>query len=248
MKEMGKSTQSRVGTLAHSVQEKALAENVTGDLLREYAEGLMRAQAFTHTERVDVLAKLPAIEDFVTRVAKFKINEGVTAEYIEHKLAIDASFRSVDFFDNKRALMRGVLDHGLRTGDNVLVLIDHKTGRKKPMKEHSTQFYCYMLLAMGTFPDLAGVQCAINYMGDSKLSWFPRYDGANGPWTPDEISRIVRPWLVGYLNSLSKPLQVLDSGDRNPETGWQCGFCGYVDNCPAGIEYVAAKAKRNTNV
>jgi hypothetical protein len=102
-----------------------------------------------------------------------------------------------------------------------------------------------MGLVVANFPTLRGVQPAINYFGEPRLEWFPRFDGSNGPWRREEIVQHVFPWLETYLNKLTKRLTVLDTGSPNPETGWQCEYCGYVDRCPEGTAHVVArKAKR----
>lgn len=243
-KEGKKSTQSRVGTVAHAVLEAARKVTFDVETLTEEARRICVRDELSHDETVEILSKVPGILDYVRRVNAFKAEHGVARELIEYQLAMDENGNGVPFFD-KRAFFRGVIDDGLWTSDDVLVMIDHKSGRKKPIREHSTQFYAYMGLAVANFPALRGVQPAINYFGEPKLDWFPRFDGSGGPWSREEIVQHVFPWLETYLNKLSKRLLVLDTGSPNPETGWQCEYCGYVDRCPEGTTHAAArKAKR----
>ena len=245
LKEGRKSAASRVGTAAHAVLESARKATLDADALSQEAHRIIEAEGLTHAEAVEVSAKVPSIADYVRRVNAFKAEHGVKRELIEHQLAIDAQGQGVPFFDNKNGVLRGVIDDALWTADDVLVIIDHKSGRKKPIGEHSTQFYAYMALAVGNFPDLRGVQCAINYFGEPRLDWFPRFDGSGGPWAREEVLLHVVPWLETYLNRLTKRLAVLDSGSPNPETGWQCEYCGYVDRCEEGSAHAASrKAKR----
>lgn len=244
LKEGRKSASSRVGTAAHAVQESARRGSLTGDALMEEAHRIIEKDGLTHAEAVEVAAKVPAIADYVTRVAAFKATNGVKRELIEHQLAIDAQWQPVPFFDNENGLFRGVIDDALWTDDDVLIVIDHKSGRKKPITEHSTQFYAYMGLVVSNFPEIRGVQCAINYFGEPRLDWFPRFDGSSGPWTREEIHLHVVPWVESYLNRLTKRLTVLDSGARDPETGWQCEYCGYVDQCAEGAEHAAKRRSK----
>lgn len=244
LKEESKSTQSKVGVVAHAVTEHVLKTGLVGDELSSFTRALVAREGMTVPEQAQVVAKVPSIEDYRMRVERFKASEGVSAEYIEQQLAIDEDFKSAPFFDNSKAMLRGVLDHGMRTQDDVLVIVDHKSGQKKPIKEHTIQFYAYMLLGMGNYPDLKGVQCAINYMGDSRLSWFPRHDGTSGPWAADEIHAICRPWLETFLNGLGPRLVGLDTGNLEPSPGWLCSYCGYVSKCAKGEQFIQLRANK----
>lgn len=229
-----KSTAARIGVAAHSLLEAALKDTMGHDELLLVAAELAEKNVLTSQEEAQIVAHVPGVLDYVARVAQFKEAYGVRQELIEEKLAVDRELNGCSFFDNTRAILRGVLDHGLWTGEDTLVLIDHKSGRKKPINEHATQFYAYMVLAIGCFPTLRGVQCGINYFGEPRCDWFPRFNGDDGEWTRQEIEQHARPWLQRYLNATSKRLAVIDQGVSTPETGWQCEYCGYVDACPEG--------------
>jgi len=243
--EAGKSTQARGGVSAHTLQELALRMPPSADDLRREAAKIIEADGLTHAEAGELTAKVPAVLDFTARIQRFKEEQGVSMELIEHKVAIDVNGDGVDFFDNRRAILRGVFDYAALTRDKVLLVVDHKSGRKKPIKEHATQFYAYMALAVGNFPEVAGVQSAINYFGEPRLDWFPRLNGQPGPWTRDEIKGHVLPWLEGYLNKLTRSLTLIEEGKTEATTGWQCEYCGYSDRCEVGAaEVEARKAKR----
>lgn len=244
LKEGKKSTQSRVGVSAHALQEVArktpldLAQ-LTGELAT-----IVQRDDLTTAEAAEVRSKLPAIMDYVERVNRFKVQHGVKQEFTEYQIAIDAEGKGSAFFDNDNTLLRGVIDDAMWTQDDILVVVDHKSGRKKPISEHSTQFYAYMAMCVGVFPELKGIQCAVNYFGSPRLEWFPRFDGASGPWTREEIESIVQPWIATYLNKLSKRLQLVDAGEAPAETGWQCDYCGYVDSCQEGRDAIESRKAR----
>jgi hypothetical protein len=143
-----------------------------------------------------------------------------------------------------KPLLRGVIDHAMRTSDDYLIVLDHKSGKKKPIAEHSTQFYAYMALALVNFPWVQGVQSGIHYIGEPKVDWFPRFDGKPGAWQRDEISRTMFPWLRQFLNRTALKLGVVDTGAPRAETGWQCGFCGYLAHCEPGQAKVKERAQR----
>lgn len=239
-KEVRKSSSSRVGVVAHSLLEAELTK--PGQELVALLDATREKDALTTEEYREVLTRIPAIADFGKRIRKFKEANGVKQELIEHKLAIKSDFTRTTFFDNG-GLLRGVLDHGMITQDNVMIVLDHKSGRKKPMSEHSTQFYAYMLMVVANFP-VSAVQCGINYIGSQTVDWFPKQNGESGAWSREDISKL-QPWLATYLNNSSSKLRMIEEHAVLPETGWQCEFCGYVDSCNAGIEEVERRrAKR----
>ena len=240
LKEGRKSSSSRVGVVAHSLLEAEL--KAPGQDLTELLEAATEKELLTTEEQREVMVRIPAVVDFGVRIRKFKEKSGVQHEFIEHQLAMKADFTKTTFFD-RNGLMRGVLDHGMITDANVMIVIDHKSGKKKKMEEHSTQFYAYMLMVMANFP-VEGVQCGINYIGADKLDWFPKANGDSGVWLREDVYKL-RSWLEHYLNKSSRKLVMIDDNAAEPETGWQCDYCGYVDACDVGTREVEKrKAKR----
>ncbi len=254
-KELQKGEASRVGVVVHSILEYGL-QNPTLDV-----EGLRDQFAAEHqlvtSELLEVNSRLPAVVDFIKRIQVFKENVGCKRELFEFKVAIKADFTKCGFFEEvelapgivvKGGLMRGVIDHAIITRDDVMVIIDHKTGKKMPIGKHEPQFSAYRLMALAAFPELVGVQCAINYVGDTKLVWSLRPDKSLGAWTRHEILSQLRPWCMNYLNGLGRKLHVLQEGPALPETGWKCEWCGYTHLCEEGkvmYDYrMAEKAKK----
>jgi CRISPR/Cas system-associated exonuclease Cas4 (RecB family) len=240
-KESRKSAASRVGVVAHSLLEAELKS--PGQDLKAILEEAATKEELSTEERREVLTRIPSVLDFATRIAKFKADNGVTDEFIEHQLAIKPDFSKTTFFD-KAGLLRGVLDHGMITRDNVMIVLDHKSGKRKKIEEHSTQFYAYMLMVMANFPVYA-VQCGINYIGSDKVDWFPRANGDSGAWTRDEVGKL-RIWLEHYLNKSARKLTLIDDRAAQPETGWQCDYCGYVDACDVGAKEVEKRRSRRS--
>lgn len=245
-KEARKGTQALVGVSAHAIQEFALLRQPTHEVLVSYAQEQMEQDGLTGAEKTEVAGKLPGISDFVKNIQAIKAAYGVRRELIEHKLAMNAQLEGCDFNDPTR-LIRGVLDYGLDTSSGVFLLIDHKSGKRKPIQQHSVQFYVYMAMIIANYPDVLGVQSAINYFGAPELDWFPTFSGHQGPWTREDIVRHVHPWLVRYLSKLAKPLTVIDAGAPTPVTGWQCDYCGYVDHCPQGTLHVEERRQKKSS-
>lgn len=239
LKESRKSSSSRVGVVAHALLEAEL--KTPGQELVGLLELAKDKEALSTEEYREVLTRIPAITDFGARIKRFKAGHGVKQEFIEHQLAMRPDFSRTSFFD-KGGLLRGVLDHGMITQDNVMIVLDHKSGKKKPMREHSTQFYAYMLMVMANFP-VTAVQCGINYIGTDQVEWFPRENGESGAWSREDVSKL-RVWLEHYLNKSARKLALVDDRTIPPETGWQCDYCGYVDACDVGAAEVEKRRQK----
>lgn len=236
-----KAQSSRVGIVAHSVLEAGLLTPGI-DLEQVYRELVVKSE-LTREEQVDCSAKLPGIKDFLTRIEQYKIDEGVTEEFIEHKLAFNVDLKPIDFFD-KTGLMRAVLDLGMRTRDDYVTIIDHKSGKKQPIHKHTGQLYTYMLMAIIAWPWAKGVLSGIHYIGEPKVDWFPSPNGAPGAWTRKDIATICGPWIQQLLQGTSRKLAQIETGGPAPETSWACGWCGYLNSCSAGQAYKEAQSSK----
>lgn len=131
--------------------------------------------------------------------------------------------------DGLAPVMRGVLDLGLLTANNDMVIIDHKTGKHKNIADHGPQLNIYRLFAVARY-NVRSVQCAIHYAETGRIDWTP-------PMTREQIIRQLQPWLYHYLNKQHYKLKLIDEGKEAPpdEIGWWCSWCGFVRDCPPGL-------------
>lgn len=239
-----KSQESKVGTTIHTVLEYGLMKPPQD--LSGYTEELAQREGLTEAEAAQVRAMVPAAEEYVRRITAFRLTARVVRSVVEPKLAISPTFQPVDFFARTNNLIRGLLDEVEITEGGVAILVDHKSGRRKPIAEHATQLHVYRLLIVANYPEVKGVQCAINYVGSPKLDWAPRPDGGPGPWTRGEIQGQLQHWLEHFLHSLARPLANMRDGEPKKNPGWACDWCAYVAHCPEGQAVVAErKAKRD---
>jgi CRISPR/Cas system-associated exonuclease Cas4 (RecB family) len=243
LKESTGSESSRVGVSVHTILEYALKN--PGKSIDEVVEITILNDKLTLEEALQVRNRIAAIEAFVERMEQFKLTAKPISLYYEQKIAISPEFKSVDFFSKENTLLRGVVDYAMVTHDGVLIIIDHKSGKKKKIDEHAVQLNAYRVMGMAAFPEATSVQCAINYVGQPKLDWAPRSDGRSGPYTRSEVKAQLHPWLEHYLNSQGRKLLALESGEAQAELGWQCEYCGYTGICDAGKQEVQRRrAKR----
>lgn len=217
---------ARIGSVVHAALELGLAENSTqgvSDALEKAAK--TTELALTTTELDKARAYLPAAHDFIKRVSTFRDKMKVKEVLIEADLAIHPDFTKASYFD-KKALLRGKVDFAMITGDDMLVILDHKTGKKKIVTEHMPQLYSYAIMGLASYP-VRGVQCGIHYVGSPDLQLLPGMSA-------EEIRQKLHPWLLNYLNSKAPRIEEILTGDPQPTVGWECEFCefakhGYCD-------------------
>lgn len=249
-----KSVESRMGTALHAVLEGGLRMPGLdlGPVLHEQIE----KNELSRDEVLEATSRLPDILDFIERWQRFKRVNGVKKEYIESQFAISAEHTPAPYFDDPKkpdapkVFFRGVVDLGGLTADNTLIIIDHKTGKKKAIGDHGKQFYVYMLMAISLFPEVEAVQCAINYLGEPKLDWYPGVDNQPGAWSRYDIARRIDPWMKHYINRAVTKLPTVGAEGKTEkpkaETGWPCSFCEYADAavCPEGRKVADERAAR----
>lgn len=220
---------SRIGTAVHKALEFAL----DGTNVKKAFTFAQDQSELTTDETEKLWSYYDQVDRFVKKMERFKARHGVKPQnvFLEHKIGVTTDFKFTQFFD-KKSLFRGVIDFGLLTANNDMVIIDHKSGKQKDMKEYADQCKAYCILALALFPELKGVQTAINFIQTDKLEWNPRV-------TAEEIRTGYQPWLVNHLvnsctNLLAPPVA---------KKGWYCDWCGYKPICP---EFAKANAPKVT--
>jgi len=221
-----------VGVTVHKVLEMTL----DGTPIKTAFQHAIDQNNLTLNEIDEVKTFWDQIDRFTKRMAQFQTKHGVLPQnrFIERKWAIKPDFSATDFFD-KKGLFRGVVDFAMLTASKDLIIIDHKSGKEKELKEFEAQFRSYCLMALAKMPDLRGVQTAINFTLTDKLAW--------NPFIKAEVIRDeYRPWMVDYLTKstvglLQPPV---------PVKGWYCNYCGYKPICTAfgGTGRVPEEAKQ----
>lgn len=210
---------SRIGVTVHKALEFALG----GVKVKDAFTFAIDQGELTTDEVEKVMSYFDQVVRFVKKMDAFKVRHGVKPQnvFLEHKIGVATDFKNTQFFD-KTGLFRGVVDFAMLTGNNNMVIIDHKSGKQKDMKEYADQCKAYCILALALFPNLKGVQTAINFIQTDQLLWNPHV-------TADAIRTEYQPWLVKHLiTSCEKLLKPVE-----PTEGWFCNWCGYAPLCPA---------------
>jgi len=216
------SLEAKVGTAAHRVQEL---------LLQGVAPMVALAQTFeempnlTSKEQDEVRKLLESLIAFADRVRAFRAAKGATDEYYEQQWAIDKQFKAVDYFSSE-AFYRGVVDYGTMLPRNSLVIVDHKSGKEKPLDKHQKQLDSYAVLALAHMPEITAVRAGIHYMKTKKLDWHVSR-------SREHIQKILNGWLMHLLSSRAALLHSF-----TPNVSPLCNWCDYKNRCPEGMAFV----------
>ena len=216
---------TKVGIVAHAILERRVQGLPEADAKKAASD----ASPLTTQEREMLQLLDESMDDFLRRFDAFCKREGVTKILCEEAWGFTDAYQKADFF-GADVYFRGKLDLGAITRDNDLYLIDHKSGRAKPLardQKKRQQLQAYAVLALPNVPDIAGVRGGIHFMqGDEDLRI------QFGTYVPAALLRKTHvPWLFGRIcdaaENLVEPLQA------RPAPRWPCAWCGYQASCDA---------------
>lgn len=237
-----KSSASLVGTIIHSILEEGLKNpNVA---LYEFAQSACVEAKLMEADIAKVLSLIPPVRSYIERTNEFIKKTGVYIHDLEKKLAISFALEKAEFFDKDNNLVRGILDQVMITKDQIAILVDHKSGKKKKIDEYGVQCNVYRILICAAYPQVRGVQCGIHHIGSPKLDWTPRPDRTMGAWTRREVEQQLHPWLEHYLHAQVRWLEPLDEGKHQPRPGWPCEWCGFSNLCEEGKQEILRRQQK----
>lgn len=218
---------NRVGTAAHRVLELRLGGMSAKDAKKQALE----EHPLTDTEGDDLRALEDAIDAFLKKFEKFCAANGVVKLLLEQKWGVDANGEACDFFDKEKVFFRGVIDLGVITASNDLIVIDHKSGVAKDIDKNQKfkrQLNSYAVMGLAHVKDLAGARGAINFLQgpeDKRIQWLD-YVSA------DRISTVIRPWLFAYISFCAESLKKVPYVAK-PKAKWPCSYCSFRPSCSA---------------
>lgn len=211
-----KGSAARVGTTVHRIQELA----IRGTEIKVAADtAIAEDSELTNIETQDVLSFLPSVEAFTKKLKIFSGKHSVKEVLTELKLGMTADFIPCDY-DAPNALIRGIIDVCIVLEDGHVVIIDHKSGKLKPISAFNKQLNIYTLLTYAKYQETTGLQCAINFMAHDKIDW-------GEPRKPGYVTKVLQPWFMTYLNTQVQRLKGFEA-----RVSPLCGWCDYRDICP----------------
>jgi ATP-dependent exoDNAse (exonuclease V) beta subunit len=212
-----KSSVSRVGVTVHRAQELLFLNHKVDDAI---ALSIKEAADLTTKEEETVKTFAQALSDFYNRILAFNKTHAVTEQFTEKKWAITPDFTPCDFA-SEEGMIRGIVDMGMLVENERLIIIDHKSGRVKPLTEYGVQLDVYTVMGQAHYPQIKSTQCAIHFVAQSKITWA-------SPRNAEHITNVLRPWLMGYLTNRAE-----DAANEAPRMGRHCSWCEYKKLCPS---------------
>lgn len=213
-------TAAKVGVAAHRAQELVLEGKEVSEAMEQAIDDC--GEDLTHSEVEKTRSFTSAIVDFKNKIDAFASKHPVKEFFLEQKWAITPDFTPCDFFD-KSGMIRGVVDFGMLLESGHLIVIDHKTGRKRPLDYYGTQLDVYAVMGRAYFPDIEGVQCAVNFLAHDTVDWAPHKKASY-------VGKVLHPWLTNYLNNRASKVEGFEA-----RTGRHCSWCDYKALCPTQV-------------
>ena len=208
--------EARIGKAVHHALELALSGS-TGEEAAATARTALAAEG--EQRRYDQLCT--GIEPFVRRIGQFRQRRRVQRQLVEYSLAVREDLSTTQFYAGD-AYYRGVLDLGYLF-DDVVALVDHKTGMRHPGTAITEQLEGYAVLASAAFRIARQVWLGIHWIAERAVEW-------GAPISVDRVRDALVPNLLDNIEAAA--LAVSDGPRTNP--GPQCERCAYRARCPAG--------------
>jgi hypothetical protein len=214
-------TFARVGKAVHTAMELILRG---APVAQGFKIGI-ETQALVSDEIDTVKDMIPAAKKFISQYKGYCQQHGaIIPPHIEQKLGVDVNGNSVEFFNNAKCFLRGVVDLAVQfRGKNDILIIDHKTGAEKDIEKFSNQFAAYRLLLKAKYPTLESAYVGLNYLAADKVVLLPTPFSLKDPV-------VLMNEVVQFLNDATT-----DSHDLNvTRQGPLCDWCEYKNrHCPA---------------
>ena len=219
-------TAARVGTVIHRELELRLQDTAPRDAR---AQAAAETPDLTSVEQEDLLQFGDAVASYVARVEALRAKSKVVFEGYEVRwgIGIDGEPRPYDGTDG--VLFRGSVDHLLVLDTGWAMVVDHKSGKPKPVEDYSKQLDAYAVLTVANRDDVTHVRSGIHHLKVASLDWFPHQR------TRQMAQRTLVPWLKDYLLGAATAL-----GDYQVKPQVLCGWCDYKEHCPEGKEFFEA--------
>jgi CRISPR/Cas system-associated exonuclease Cas4 (RecB family) len=212
--------ETRIGKAVHSALEHALQ----GEPL-ERALDQARGKLVTHIE-IDRFDRLePGVGAFLRRVDQFRKRRRVQRQLIEYPLAIREDLTAPTQFFSGDAFYRGVFDAAYLYNDEIIAVIDHKSGQRWTSLTFKDQLEGYAVLVAAGFRSVRWVYIGLHWVAERAVDWSE----------PMSFTQVLDRCVPHLLNNIEAAALAVDDGPRPIPSDW-CLRCSYRSICPAGQE------------
>ena len=196
----------------HQYYRLKVAKDVKDDFSHPVALWGKRAHKALEDFLLGVTKELPdEFRQFSHYAHRLKQMEG--DRFVERKMAVDASLKPVDFFDNRRARYRSIVDYLVIKGDTAFQ-IDHKTGKVKP----SDQLAMSALPIFAKYPRVQQIKGALYWL---KHDTYTKYEYKREE-APAMESKLFRPVITAIRNAA-------ETGYWPRQPSALCAYCPVKD-------------------
>ena len=215
------SVEAMIGTAVHKMVEFALKGHA---ISKAYRAATVSA-SLTVSELERVRAFIPALTIFIKRLAMYRQQFGINKPVLEKKWGVNFDGTPCDFWDNK-GFIRGAVDlHAIFQNKPYALLLDHKSGKAKPLEFYEWQFKAYSLLLKVHNQTIQKVQTGINHLFTESI------DMSAGLTDVRDIASMLNAF-VAYANKQTRTTYNYRQTRKSP----LCGWCDYKSICPAHTE------------
>lgn len=213
--------EARIGKAIHRALELSLHGR---PLSQACGEAITQLANEDEVARFEQLAT--GIPPFLTRIGQFRKQRRVQRQLVEYSLAVREDLSPTAFYSSE-AYYRGVVDVGYLFDDDMLAIVDHKTGKPFPAAERVLldQLGGYAVLAHASFRHVDAIWLGVHWVADRALQWS----------TPLPNQVVAQKLGAELLDNIEAAALAVDDGPRtNP--GSYCDRCVYRHMCPASRE------------
>lgn len=215
------SVEAMIGTAVHKMVEFALK----GHTIPKAYIAATTGASLTTAELERVRAFIPALTIFIKRLALYRQKFKVAPPVLEKKWNVGFDGTPLGFWDNK-GFLRGAVDlHALFQDKPYALLLDHKSGKAKPLDFYEWQFKAYNLLLKVHNPQIQKVQTGINHLFTESIDMTAELTDVR------DVAGMIDALIV-YANKQTRTTYNHLQTRKSP----LCGWCGFKTICPAHTE------------
>ncbi len=227
-KKMGLPTSSAalIGRAVHTLLEQI----VRGHRLDVARKMAVEGHKLTTNEIEAVDGFIPAATQFLSRINAYRQRLNMGPLQPEKKWAIGFDGKPRGYW-SKNVFLRGAVDvHAIFQDKPFALVLDHKTGKWKELKEYRWQFAAYKLLLKAHKPEVQKVQTGINHLFTETVDMSKGLDDVR------DISAMLDDFMR-YVNEQTRTAYNHNITRRGP----LCDWCDYKTICPAHAEHNGQK-------
>ena len=215
------SVDAMIGTAVHKMVEYALH----GHAISKAYKAAITGVDLTTSELERVRAFIPALTVFIKRLALYRVQFKVAPPILEKKWNVGFDGTPLGYWD-KTGFLRGAVDlYALFLEKPYALLLDHKSGKTKPLEFYEWQFKAYTLLLKAHNPQVQKVQTGINHLFTESIDMSAKLTDVR------DVTGMVEAFIV-YANTQTRTTYNHLQARKSP----LCGWCDFKTICPAHTE------------